>query len=213
MSDRQVGAGWWLASDGKWYPPESHPDALSAPKPASGTGRVRSSDRPEGPGWWRASDDKWYPPESHADALSAPKPASGMEYAGFWLWAWLLDLLIVAVGSFILAGVLALIEPTGGLAFVGIVAGWWLYFALQESSAAQATVGKRALGIRVTDLNGSRLTFGKATGRFFGKAVTGLIPFGIGWIMAGFTERKQALHDMIAGTLVVRALRRPSSCF
>ena len=79
----------------------------------------------------------------------------------------------------------------------------WLYFALQESSQKQATVGKRALGIRVTDLNGNRLSFGHATGRHFGKIVSGMI-CGIGYFMAGFTEKKQALHDSMASTLVVK---------
>ncbi|MEX0602378.1 MAG: RDD family protein [Bacteroidota bacterium] len=84
---------------------------------------------------------------------------------------------------------------------VAFVAGW-LYFALMESSAKQGTLGKMALSIVVTDLNGNRLTFGRATGRYFGKILSGAI-FYIGFIMAGFTEKKQALHDMIAGCLVV----------
>ncbi|MGD0842713.1 MAG: RDD family protein, partial [Candidatus Acidiferrales bacterium] len=66
------------------------------------------------------------------------------------------------------------------------------------------TWGKRALSIFVTDANGQRMTFGRASGRFFAKIITGMIPFGIGYIMAGFTAKKQALHDMIAGTLVWR---------
>jgi uncharacterized RDD family membrane protein YckC len=80
----------------------------------------------------------------------------------------------------------------------------WLYYAYLESGEKQATWGKQVLGIYVTDLNGQRLTFGRATGRFFAKWVTGLIPLGIGYIMAGFTEKKQALHDMIVATLVLR---------
>jgi hypothetical protein len=87
----------------------------------------------------------------------------------------------------------------GGL--LGLVVGW-LYFALQESSTAQATLGKRALGIKVTDANGRRIGFGRATGRFFGKILSGLV-FAIGFMLAGWTERKQALHDFLAGTLVV----------
>lgn len=78
----------------------------------------------------------------------------------------------------------------------------WLYFALQESSAAQATLGKRALGIKVTDDYGRRIGFGRASGRFFGKILSSLI-FNIGFMLAGWTARKQALHDMIAGSLVV----------
>jgi uncharacterized RDD family membrane protein YckC len=78
----------------------------------------------------------------------------------------------------------------------------WLYFALMESSSRQATLGKLALGIVVTDLSGKRISFGRATGRYFGKIVSGMILY-IGFIMAGFTERKQALHDIMASCLVV----------
>jgi uncharacterized RDD family membrane protein YckC len=79
----------------------------------------------------------------------------------------------------------------------------WLYFALMESSSHQGTLGKMALGIEVTDLNGRRLSFGRATGRYFAKIIS-TIPCLAGYIMAGFTEKKQALHDMIASCLVVR---------
>lgn len=82
----------------------------------------------------------------------------------------------------------------------------WLYFALMESSLRQGTLGKIALGLFVTDLQGRRVTFARATGRFFSKVITGLIPFLIGYIMAGFTQKRQALHDMIAGCLVLKKL-------
>ncbi len=88
--------------------------------------------------------------------------------------------------------------------FVAIFFGSWLYYALLESGPGQATYGKRIVGLRVTDMTGARISFGHASGRFFGKIITGLLPLAIGYIMAGFTERKQALHDLIAGTLVVR---------
>jgi uncharacterized RDD family membrane protein YckC len=87
--------------------------------------------------------------------------------------------------------------------FLSIVA-WWIYYAYLESSPNQGTLGKMALGLIVTDLQGRRISFGHATGRFFAKMITGLIPLGIGYMMAGFTEKKQALHDMIAATLVLR---------
>ena len=80
----------------------------------------------------------------------------------------------------------------------------WLYFAGMESSARQATFGKSVMSLRVTDYDGQRISFGHATGRFFAKIISGLIPLAIGYIMAGFTERKQALHDLIAGTLVLK---------
>jgi uncharacterized RDD family membrane protein YckC len=82
----------------------------------------------------------------------------------------------------------------------------WLYFALMESSERQATFGKAALNLRVSDANGNRLSFAHASGRFFSKIITGLVPLGIGYIMAGFTQKKQALHDFIAGTIVTRTL-------
>jgi uncharacterized RDD family membrane protein YckC len=150
-------------------------------------------------------------------------------YAGFWLRfvAYLIDVLIVGIP----VGVIFLVVVLGagfgtafgrigegnasdilpvllGGAFLTILCfalvGIWLYFALCESSAWQATVGKRALGLVVTDYAGDRVTFGRASGRFFARFITGLLPFAIGYIMAGFTEKKQALHDMIAGCLVIR---------
>ncbi|MEO6968602.1 MAG: RDD family protein [Rhodanobacteraceae bacterium] len=78
----------------------------------------------------------------------------------------------------------------------------WLYFALLESSKWQATPGKMALALQVTDLHGRRIGFGRATGRYFGKFVSRLI-LDIGYMMAGWTARKQALHDMMAGTCVL----------
>lgn len=81
----------------------------------------------------------------------------------------------------------------------------WLYFSLLESSSWQATLGKKALGLEVTDLAGRRISFGRATGRFFAKYISAIILM-IGFLMAGFTEKKQALHDILAGTLVIRKL-------
>lgn len=78
----------------------------------------------------------------------------------------------------------------------------WPYFALMESSAKQGTLGKMALGIKVTDENGNRIGFGRATGRYFGKIISSLT-CGIGYILAGITSKKQALHDIMADCLVV----------
>ncbi len=79
----------------------------------------------------------------------------------------------------------------------------WLYYALMESSKLRGTLGKMALNIRVTDMDGGQISFGRATGRYFGKILSSFI-FLIGYIMAGFTEKKQALHDMLAGCLVIK---------
>jgi uncharacterized RDD family membrane protein YckC len=97
-------------------------------------------------------------------------------------------------GAFFGIGVLALICL--------IFAGSWLYYTAMESSHYQATLGKKALGIIVTDMNGNRISFARANGRFFGKWISGMI-MNIGYLMAAFTEKKQALHDILAGCLVV----------
>ena len=78
----------------------------------------------------------------------------------------------------------------------------WLYYAGMESANSQATIGKMLMGIKVTDLAGNRISFARASGRFFGKALSKLIIY-IGFIMAAFTEKKQGLHDILAKTLVV----------
>ncbi len=74
----------------------------------------------------------------------------------------------------------------------------WLYWALMESSRWRATLGKKILGLEVTDLEGRRISFARATVRYFGKIIF------VGFIMVAFTEKKQALHDIIAGCLVVK---------
>ena len=78
-----------------------------------------------------------------------------------------------------------------------------LYGAFMESSKYQATVGKLAVGIKVTDQNGGKLTFVKALLRHIGKIISGMVIF-IGYLIALFTEKKQALHDFIAGSIVVK---------
>jgi len=79
----------------------------------------------------------------------------------------------------------------------------WLYASLFQSSRLQASPGMLALGLHVTALDGARIGFGRATGRFFASYLSAMILF-FGYFMIGWTQRKQALHDMIAGTLVVR---------
>lgn len=77
------------------------------------------------------------------------------------------------------------------------------YFVGFESSSMQGTPGKRAMGLVVTDLGGRRISVLRALGRYFAKILSSLILL-IGYIMVAFTERKQGLHDMICGTLVVQ---------
>lgn len=142
-------------------------------------------------------------------------PPGGAIHAGFWrrCAAYIVDYFITITASYALGavagfGVAASLHDTASLVAAPLVGGvlglivGWLYFALQESSAAQATLGKRMMDIKVTDDAGRRIGFGRASGRFFGKIVSGLI-LSIGFMLAGWTARKQALHDMMAGTLVV----------
>jgi uncharacterized RDD family membrane protein YckC len=151
-------------------------------------------------------------------------------YAGFWMrfLAYIIDAFLLGFVNFIIfipvlglvgitaasgaanqdldsgtAGLLVAVMGTMFLSIIAVVVVGWLYFALMESSSKQGTLGKMALNLQVTDLEGRKLTFGRATGRYFGKIVSGAI-MGIGYIMAGFTQQKQALHDIMAGCLVVR---------
>lgn len=139
-------------------------------------------------------------------------------YAGFWIrfLAYVIDSVVLSVVFCPLGIVFGVAGAAGGLDdnspemmigntglnVVSIIAGW-LYYGLLESSSWQATIGKKLLKLKVTDMNGHRLGFGKATGRYFGQILSGMICF-IGFIMVAFTEKKQGLHDMLAGTLVVR---------
>jgi len=127
-------------------------------------------------------------------------------YAGFWIRfvAAIIDSFIVGVVNALVTSIIILNAPadSGKAQIVGLALGL-LYYAYLESSSSQATLGKRAMGIKVTDVEGHRITFGKAALRYVSKIVSGIILL-IGFIMAGFTAKKQGLHDMIAGTLVVR---------
>jgi uncharacterized RDD family membrane protein YckC len=119
-------------------------------------------------------------------------------YGGFWkrTGAWLIDEIIVGAA----AGLL--ITITFGVGVVGIFFAHWLYEAAMLSSSWKSTVGKRALGMIVTDMEGRQLSFAHATGRHFAKWLSALV-LCIGFIMAAFTAKKQALHDMVASTVVV----------
>ena len=99
-------------------------------------------------------------------------------------------------------GMMIALLSTYFISMLAVLIAGWLYFALMESSARGGTLGKMALGLRVTSLGGERISFGRATGRYFGKIISSI--FFVGYIMAAFTAQKQALHDMMAGCLVVR---------
>ncbi|MCP5396489.1 MAG: RDD family protein [Sphingomonadaceae bacterium] len=140
------------------------------------------------------------------------------EYAGFWIrvGAYIIDAIILGIAQYVIAMILGIdmmasadpMDPTasaGGSMLLNVISlGMGIaYFAGLESSNWQATVGKKALGLVVTDLNGQRISFLKALGRYLAKILSALILL-IGFIMVAFTERKQGLHDMLAGTLVYK---------
>jgi uncharacterized RDD family membrane protein YckC len=153
-----------------------------------------------------------------------------VEYAGFWqrFLAFLIDNVVMVIAFVLiliplifltgLGGFIGAIHPDEDFNDVGIfmligliflaatvsLVFTWLYHALMESSEWQATVGKKVLGLVVTDMAGQRVSFWRATARHFAKIITNMVPAFIGYIMAGFTEKKQALHDMLAGCLVLR---------
>ncbi len=157
----------------------------------------------------------------------AAAPVYARSYGGFWIrfLAYIIDGVVVGVLCspvfiFTLGGMMPRIianqnrDPDPAMVFammgrfmmmqvlIQVIA--WVYEAYMLSSERQATVGKIALGLKVTDVNGQRISFARATGRHFAKILSGMI-LGIGFLMAAFTERKQALHDMLANTLVVKS--------
>lgn len=146
-------------------------------------------------------------------------------YAGFWLRfvALIIDSIVMSIaGGIVIFPFVAtmglrrfsrgaMMRPEDMFPVVGMIFRFilisailkWLYYAVLESSSWQGTLGKMVLGLQVTDLDGHRISFGRATGRTFGKIISAMILW-IGFIMAGFTEKKQALHDMMAGCLVIK---------
>jgi uncharacterized RDD family membrane protein YckC len=164
------------------------------------------------------------PVVSYVPAASVPSS----EYGGFWirLLAELIDRAVIGVAALpfffilILPSVLRVIkvaqenrEPTPEMVMaiistifvyvLVVIVGQWLYESLLTSSSWQGTIGKKALRLKVVDEAGNRISFARATGRFFAKFLSRLM-MSIGYLMIAFTERKQGLHDMIAGTLVKR---------
>jgi uncharacterized RDD family membrane protein YckC len=138
--------------------------------------------------------------------LSAEKKLS---YAGFWIrfGAYIVDailLWIVQVGmAYAFFGGYNMMVPNYALTGLSIVIGIG-YFVAMESSTRQATLGKMAVGVKVGDANGNQISFGNAFGRYLGKIVSALILL-IGFMMAGWDDKKQALHDKMAGTYVYHA--------
>jgi len=139
---------------------------------------------------------------------------TGHAYSGFWrrVAAYLIDGLLLGVVQALIALTVYAIAPDdlqaqANFAPVVILVGW-AYFALLESSPAQATVGKLALGIYVTDRHGDPIDFRRASVRYWAKVIS-TATLMVGFLMAAFTPGKRALHDYFAGTLVLRRASVP----
>ncbi|MBJ7599175.1 MAG: hypothetical protein DLM67_06035 [Candidatus Nephthysia bennettiae] len=201
---------------------------LAAPPapPPVGHGAAATPDPPPTPVWS-------HPGPHGAPGSPGPDPAAlraELPYAGFWrrLGAFAIDLVFVLVGCLVVTLLIAVLlaialissggsAPTDDplvqvAAFLILLVLTWLYFAGLESSGWQGTLGKRMTGLLVTDRAGRRLSFWRSTGRYFAKILSAL-PILIGYLLAAFTPQKQALHDLIAGTLVVkkRGFRAPAA--
>jgi len=160
------------------------------------------------------------------ETMVSPLPEAIPAYGGFWrrLWAVFLDgiLLNVLMSPVYLAWVWPMMinagrtrpddmDPNQALAIVGTCLGYLVvaglvetaYFALLESSSQQASLGKIALGLKLTDLEGHRITLGRAVLRRVARTLT-TFTLGIGFLMMLWTKRRQTLHDLMAGTLVLR---------
>ena len=148
------------------------------------------------------------PPVPHAYAARTWQEEVAPRYAGFWIRvaASIIDSVVLFIPMKLIENVSAA-APAGDASspvtswLIAIVA-WWAYRSALHSSPWQATVGKLAVGVQVTDAQGQRISFGRATRRYLAEFLSALT-LCLGCVMAGFTERKQALHDLLADTLVV----------
>lgn len=146
-------------------------------------------------------------------AQPAAVPQVQLRYAGFWrrFFAFVLDFFIVISALYAVfekAGIFPAPPATPEFGSFPVSARimlllYLVYCVVMEASPLQATLGKRALELAVTDKDGDRPSIARAIGRNLGKVLSEIILF-IGFIMAGFTAKKQALHDMLAGCLVIR---------
>jgi uncharacterized RDD family membrane protein YckC len=152
----------------------------------------------------------WQPPPL---ATGVAPPAVEARYGGFWrrFGAFLIDgLLLWIAGALLRLGMGTDVfaadwqDTRSAIASMISLIGGWAYCAILESSPLQGTLGQRAAGLKVTDLALRRISFMRATGRHFGQLVSA-ITLGFGYLMIAFTAKKQALHDIMAGCLVLRA--------
>lgn len=167
-------------------------------------------------------DSPYAPPAAPLLRAGVVHAGGEVVYAGFWkrVAAYVIDSFVLSIATYAIqlpllfgAGAFGASlgrEPTMGPGMMAaLVAAYLLpilmqmiYFAWFHSSTHQATLGKMAIGIKVVRENGEAITFARGVGRFFAWILSSLI-LGIGYLIAAFSERKRALHDMMCDTLVV----------
>ena len=125
-------------------------------------------------------------------------------YGGFWrrAFALIMDCLFIWAPLQLIYLTSCCSEFVAKICFKFMFLGWWLYNSLMISSRRQATYGKMFMGLKVTNKHYGRLTWAEATLRFMCSTLSGLF-FGIGYIVAAFNHRKEALHDMLSGSYVI----------
>lgn len=200
----------WREGMADWVAASSVAGLLAAPAPGSVAA-------PSGGG----ANNPYAAPDTSAFPIDAAAGSGSIQFAEFMprVGAYLLDMIFLGLMTCIPGfGILFLFVGLAGrdqdaqavagvgaqmcIQFLALVIGA-IYFVTLETSPKQGTWGKQIVGIKVTDLEGKRITVGKALGRFFAKILTNMT-CGIGWLMPLFTEKKQTLHDLLAGCLALK---------
>jgi uncharacterized RDD family membrane protein YckC len=187
----------------EWIPLASVPGVKSAPPPPPPSSA-------ELPGT--------APGSTHQTLFSAASTGA-VSYAGFWnrFAAYVIDVIILLpinlvltyshLASFLWLGttqVTSQADMASARIFACILECiiWWIYLSVLLSCPWQASLGMKACGLKITDEGGNRISFGRATGRWFAMWLSGCPTLGIGFLMIAWTHKKQGLHDLIARTLV-----------
>lgn len=135
-------------------------------------------------------------------------PEQEVVYSGFWrrFAAGFIDGLVLLIPNLIIDHFIGKVVTGHTATVVEVIVNYltnWPYWALMESGQNQATIGKQAMGIIVTDVKGGRLTFSAASARYWSKIISFVILL-IGYLMMLWDDRKQTLHDKIAGAVVIK---------
>jgi uncharacterized RDD family membrane protein YckC len=194
----------------EWIPLASVPGVRSAPPPPPPPGPVEP------------------PPMAPAAIQSAPQrvlpladTVRPIKYAGFWIRfaGGFVDYIILILPEFLFtanpviiylwhgsghATTQADIDAANIIGPVLSILFWWIYCSVLLSCPWQATLGMKACGLKIVDHSGKCISFGRATGRYFAEVLSALFCL-IGYLMIAWTSKKQGLHDLIAGTFVVKS--------